>query len=154
MEPLTHDQLEQISRETEHAARKAVRIYLRQARIGFLLLLVGIASAIGLARYDATVSREAIVNSGRAIAVVGCNRDFDSNERLRGLLERARDASTVEWRRGRIPTDRYESAKRFYRDELAKLPQPDCRKALRTVTDDPTRPIVIPAPKYPTEKRR
>lgn len=93
MTPLTEEQLNQIGRETDHAARKAVEHYRRRALTGFIVLVLAfLASSVFLSRevderakQDNRIST-AIVQSGNSVSVTGCNRDFITAQRLQAVL--------------------------------------------------------------------
>lgn len=130
-------------------ARHALKIYSRRSLVAFLVLLVGIGYAIHESNTSSTSGRTAIVNSGRALAVDSCNRDFQSIGRQRGLLERAKAQTTKALKKGQVSREQADDAYKFYADELARIPLPDCRKAKLILTDDPKKPIKQPVPLHP-----
>ncbi len=147
--PLSYEQIDMIASHTERAARKALRKYTVSAIAGFLILLGG----IGLVRWEDTrrsnASSETIVESGNAVAVAACNRDFDTIGILRGVLLAGAEIQVVAAKRGDITRAQAEASAEFYTKQLTLLKQPDCRKSLRVLTDNPdARPIQVPTPKF------
>lgn len=129
------------------------------AMTSFLILAIGLALAVdGIHDQDVAgrkagiEARTTIVNSGRAISVSGCNRDFRFGTTVRGVLQASRAQTQRALDRGDITPARAERAMKFYSDQLANLQLPDCRDALKILTDDPDQPLVIPKPLYPPEE--
>lgn len=123
----------------------------RKATVGFLILLAG----VGFTQYSSDQvgreSRDAIVQSGRALAVDGCNRDFNSIQRLRSLLQSAQSAQRRAFLKGQVTPTQYAEGVKFYTEQLAQTPLPDCRHARNILTDDPSKPIQVPTPLHPPE---
>lgn len=150
--PLTEDQLAFLSEQTRRAAKHATRRYAQGAILGFLILLFGIGYNFVDYREASNDSRAAIVQSGKTVAVDGCNRDFNSISALRGLLTSAQAAQAEAVKRGDIPKptpERQKLADDFYADQLKKIELPDCREAEKVLTDDPDIAPEIPEPRYP-----
>lgn len=149
---LTKAQLDYFSEQTERAVRKALRRYVRGAVIGFLVLAVGLGIALHANATTSNHARQAVVNSGRAVTVAGCNRDYRATQRFRGLLTRAQATTAVQHKQHKITDQQFADAQNFYRTELAKLPLPDCRKVEVILTDNPDAPIVIPPALHPPDR--
>jgi hypothetical protein len=154
--PMTEDQLEWISRQTSravnHAVDQAMRTYSKAAATGFVILLLGLVLCVYVVQnYDAA-ARRAIVDSGRAISVSSCNRDFDSISKDRNLLQRGRENIQQQYAAKDITETAYRRSIAFYDRELREYRLPDCREALDVVTDNPNAPIFIPRPRYPLDK--
>ena len=132
-------------------ARRALKHYSRRSLVGFLVLLVGVALAIHGNSVTNQNARVAIVKSGKALAVDGCNRDFQAIGRQRGLLLRAQAASEKEFQKGHMTVQQHALAVKFYSEELSHIPLPDCRKARNILTDDPNAPIRVPTPLHPPD---
>jgi hypothetical protein len=139
-----------------HAFHDYYHRYRRQALIGYLILVAGVVVAFAqnhsesnARRVQGVSARHAVVQSGRAVAVEGCNRDFESTKSLRGVLVASQAASAQSFKRGEITKQRYEQSQAFFKTQLEKLPLPDCRKVLRVVTDDPNKTTRIPVPSHP-----
>lgn len=133
---MTEEQLEFFSEQTHRAADKAVKRYAKRSLAGFLILLAGVGGAlIQTARYSGE-AREAIVKSGRAVAVAGCNRDFDTTKRLRAIFDRLSAANDAAHSAGRVPDSQYKQAADFYASEKARLKLPDCVEAENLITDE------------------
>lgn len=155
--PLTEAQLAFLTEQTERAARKsareAVRGYRNSALVGFAILLGGLGGGFWAQQHDASEARNAIVISGRNVAVSGCNDRFRQQQVIRGII-----------RSGSKQIDRYESegtltpaqgkrAQIENRKSVRKVKLPDCRLQRDLLTDDPRslKPDV-PAPLYPGRK--
>lgn len=152
MAPFTPEQIEQIAREVDHGVRKGVRAVVCKARIGFLLLFLGVAVGFYVDSQHAQDARTAIVNSGRAVSVSGCNRDFRSITNDHNLLRAAERELRAAYKAQEQPISKaqFDNAVRFYREQIEANPLPDCRKAREVVTDDPSKdPDSIPKPLYP-----
>jgi hypothetical protein len=139
---MTEEQLEFFAAQTAHITRRHLRNWVRAALLGFAIL----ASGVGYAIHD-TASRsdkagQAIVDSGRVVAVDGCNRDFRAQERFISLLERLSTAAQDSYKHGRSTEEQMRRAMSFYEAEIAraKAALPDCRDAEHVVTDDPNVP--------------
>jgi hypothetical protein len=121
-----------------------------------MILLVGLIVAFRVgADYNAhnnavaDQNRNAIVQSGRVVSVDGCNRDFKSISSLRGLLLRAQVSIAVQHKAGILEGRQYQDAVRYYQKALDDIKLPDCRRAKKVVTDDPTQIRREPTPLYP-----
>lgn len=137
--------------------------YRRQALVGYLFLLIGVSVALinqhdtstaqhneTLARRaQATDQRHAIVQSGRTVAVEGCNRDFKTITGLRGILISSQSILKQNYKNGLMNRKQYTQATGFYDDQLKKLALPDCRIAREVVTDNPDMTTQIPVPLHP-----
>lgn len=146
-EPLTQEQLDWISAQTDHAVKKAVRRVTRRAAVGFVVLLAGLGGQYAAGSHDAIDARHATVQSGRAVAVDGCNRDFRSIDSFRGLVVRLKVANEQAYKRAPVKDpDAYAAAQKFYTDTLGDYRYPDCGRARSIVTDDPATTIVVPRP--------
>lgn len=109
----------------------------------FLILAIGIAfslAAIGgqsnRGFQDNRESRKALIVSGRAVAVVACNRNYDTIKVLRDILIAAKAGGNNE--RGA----------EFYDTALKNLKLPDCRDVLTTLSDDVNQGIKTPKPLF------
>lgn len=150
-QPLTEEQMAFFTAQTERAVHKAVRRTRNGAVAGFLILLVGLGAAFRAQAHDQQVARDAIVKSGTVVAVDGCNGRFHDRQSLRSLFERLQDAVKEQAKQKHIPESNPEVqfALKFYRDELHRLPLPDCRPTAKILTDSPFPPVKIPAPLHP-----
>lgn len=133
-------------RNSQHFKR-----FRNSALAGFLVLAGGIGGSIYASSKDSDEGRSAIVQSGRIVAVDGCNRDFTTIQRLRNVLLASQAFQRRAFEAGRITADQYAEAAGFYQEQLAGLPLPDCRDARTIITDDPNKPKAVPDPKYPTD---
>jgi hypothetical protein len=147
--PMTEEQLEFFTFQTRHAVSKALRKFAAGAAIGYLILAGGVVAMYENGQSVSDSEQNAIVQSGRAVAVDSCNRDYTSRESYRGLFFRLLAVIDEQVRQGEVTKRQGEFAKRFYRGELAKLPLPDCRKAEKVITDNPDRTTRVPTPLYP-----
>lgn len=150
--PLTQEQLAFLTEQTQRAATKAsraaLRRYVRGATVAFTVMALAIGGSFYAQGTDSSQGRTAIVQSGRAVAVDGCNRDFKATERFRNLLLRGQAAQKRARADGDITQRQYELGREFYKRELRRTPLPDCRDALRILTDDPNVEVRVPPPLY------
>jgi hypothetical protein len=149
MTPMTREQLDWVEQQVRHAADKAARRTQRRALVGFLILLVGIAAAFYTNSQTAGESRRAIVDTGRIVSVSGCNRDYEDRVAVRKVLEASKNFTKNAYERLNLTPEELEIRLEFYDDQLADLPLPDCRKASKVVSDDPTKVPAMPEPLYP-----
>lgn len=157
---MTEDQLEYMTAQTERAVNKALtqarledrrrfRRYVRSATVAFGLLFAGVSFSIYAQSHDSEAGRTQIVNSGRAVSVDGCNRDFGTIGGLRSILISSRDFQDSALKRGDISRTQHDRALEFYEHNLRSIPLPDCRKAEEILTDDPNARVTIPVPLHP-----
>lgn len=158
---------QQRQQDIDIAVERTSKHLMRRALVGFLILFVGLLIAFyvnqqqyGISkdqyaanRKTAIAQRQAIVDSGRAVSVDGCNRDFNTITKLRGILITSKDFAKSAYKEGSISRDRYSRSIKFYDDQLAELRLPDCRKAKTVVNQDPKTPVRIPVPRYPGDKQ-
>ncbi len=159
LETLAEQVRETSERRSEVVARGVLRTFQRRAVVGFVVLAAGLVGGqySGFkqqenARKDRTAianaQRQAIVDSGNAVAIAGCNQDFRDREATRGVLEDAREQ--LRKNKNRIPAQDYNEAIAFYQDELDnKLPLPDCRAAGHILTTNPKKVVAPELPLYP-----
>lgn len=144
-------------------AREALNAYRRNAVIGFLILLVGLGVVLWQgaehaddARQDIAAASEdsdkAIVQSGRAVSVAGCNRDFHTNQRLRGLIASSRGDIDRYVAEGTLTPAQGKRAKQRINEQIKSYPLPDCRKAETILTSKPGKTTEVPEPLYPEKK--
>lgn len=153
-EPLTQEQLEQIGAETEHASVKALKKYSRSALVGFLILLGANVFVWSTAQRLNDDSRQAIVRTGKAVTIEGCNRDFRSVGVLRGLLASSQAALKKGHEEGVYTQEQVDRATAYYKDALSKLTYPDCKAAGATLSSDPDKAAPLPTPLTPPKKKK
>lgn len=152
---MTEEQLFFFTSQTERAVEKGVREGVRQYRNralqGFVLLVVGLICLTWFQSHEtsqrralAAGQRDAIVKSGRAVALTGCNRDFKTAQAFQATIEAVREAA-----KRRPDSIERANALHFWDEVLRISPLPDCRMAENVVTQDPHRPIVRIDPFYP-----
>lgn len=153
MAPMTPEQLQFFTDQTQRAVRLATKRVTRRASAGFLILLLGLGGQYYVGQQDlvhrrdiAQKQRAAIVTTGNAVAVTGCNRDFVSTKALRGLLTSALAQTKDARKRGDITEIQYTRAQTFYSKQLSLLVLPDCRPVTHLVSADPNKPIAVPTP--------
>lgn len=125
---------------------------LRPFLLGYLILALGTGAMYINGQQSATAARSAIIESGRAITVEGCNRDFRLITSVRQILV---DAQAITRERQAIDVqtaDRLRQAEAFYERQLSNLKLPDCKAAMETLNDDPNESTRIPAPLRPSGK--
>lgn len=127
------------------AVRSAQRRGIRIALTGYLILFGGIMAERYVSAHESNAAREAIVQSGTVVAVSGCNERFKDRKEVRAVLIASRDETR---RRKDISPERRAASEAFFTERLAKLPMPDCRKALTILSDDPNKKVTIPKPLY------
>lgn len=155
--PLTSDQ----ERYLNERIGASLKRYVKRATVGFGILFAGLVTTYSIAAHDNDLSRQAIVDSGQAVAITSCNRDFDQAQRARagirsefrnGLGQLAlfvKEGTITEAQGERL---RKESIREKNAD-LKDTPLPDCRQADDQLTSDPDDDIKVPAPKYPGYQR-
>ena len=146
---VTLDQLNFFTEQTDRAVRKSLRIFSRRAVAGFIVLFVAAIGNVWFASRVSHNAREAVIKSGDAVAISGCNRDFRTIETLRVLLKTAAAASASQEKKGEISHERGAAAKQFYVSQLKALKLPDCRKSDDILTDNPNKQVAVPEPLYP-----
>lgn len=145
---MTAEQLEFFSEQTRLAVRKYLRRYRAAALVGFMILLVGLAVALSQIGRSSDASRRTVVESGRAVAVEGCNRDYVDRRDFRALLGRLKASSKTSYESGRITRAQYEVAVSFYDGQLKRFKLPDCRLSEKLLTDNPDAKIPMITPFY------
>lgn len=147
---MTEDEIiEFFASETEKAAKRASRRTLRAALVGYLVLFVGVFGMYWNGQHVSGTERQAVVDSGRVVAIAGCNRSFKANQGFRALFTRLIRVTEAQAKRGEISQYQAQQSLRFYRAERAKIKLPDCRQAGRILTDDPEADIRHIPPLYP-----
>lgn len=153
---ITEEQLEFFTYQTERAVTKAHRMALRadqrrakQRMVGFMVLFVAFLANAFYANNLATEARDRIIRSGDAVAVSGCNRDYEDREAIRRVLTASKDFTRNAFRRLDMSEEGVRLRLEFYDTQLGQLPLPDCRLADDVLTDDPDMPIHYPKPMYP-----
>lgn len=149
--PMTEDQLALMSHHTERAVTRALHRWRIGATTGFLILLIGVAGAFAVNNRDQRIARDAIIKSGSVVAVDGCNARYHDRAALRAIFIRLQTAVLQQAQNENIPVSsrRVQFALEFYRDQLQRLPLPDCRPTAHILTDQPYPPVRVPTPKHP-----
>lgn len=145
--PVSEEQIKLFAELSAETTRLSLRRYVRRMTVGFLILLAGTAAQHVVSSHDASVARNAIVKSGTAVAVDGCNARYDDRQSIRGIfltLEALNVRNATHQ-----PAEAVQDAQEFYEGQLDKLPLPDCRKQQHILTDTPYPAIKIPVPKHP-----
>ena len=143
--------LEWIEDSTHRAASKALRRYVIGCTTAFLLLL----GASGFNYYDShrqsDQARGAIVQSGSAVSVSGCNRDFRTITSLRLVLTDAKALYEDSLKAGKLTQAEYERGVQYYDDQLERLALPNCHDAGKILTDTPSRAPDVPEALVPDD---
>jgi hypothetical protein len=158
--PLTEEQLEFFTEQTRRVVDREVSAALRRYVRGAIVAYVLLVAALGYVLYsdnqqgadrraDGIAARHQIVNTGNAVALAGCNRDFRTIKSLRAVLTNARDFQNAALRRGDITKIQFNRAAIYYKAQLDKLTLPDCRLAAHSVSDNVNRPVPFEVPLYP-----
>lgn len=125
--------------------------------VAYLFLVAAVSFAISSAQGEGDARRAAIVETGRIVAVDGCNRDFRSLQAIRSVLIAAKAQHNSLLRRKLITKVQHDDAIRFYDVQLRGVELPDCRKSLGILSEDPDKKIATPEPLYagsPRERQR
>ena len=155
----TPEQVKAVQNEAKRAAdreaAKVLRRYVRGAVAGFLILLSGlvIQNRVESAdredrRQEAAEARQAIADSGNAIAVTGCNRDFTATRKLRALIRGQRGQIEQYRIEGTLTDAQARRAQEQISQNIRETPLPDCREVQNAVTDDPDQRITVPEPLF------
>lgn len=148
--PLTDEQIAFLTAQTEHAAKKSVRRYRNEALVGFLCLLLGGGGSFWTQQHDAKTSRNAIVVSGRNVAVSGCNDRYRQQQVIRGLIRSGVKQIDQYEAEGTLTAAQAARARLENAQSVAKVKLPDCRLSRDILTDDPRKLLPDnPEPLYP-----
>lgn len=140
---ITEDEVRWYSEQRQADIRVALRYYTRRATLWFVLLSVAaITNGVFTSQFAAS-GRDAIVKSGRVVAVAGCNRDYQDREKFRALLQRLKKATRAN---PATTPEQKRTALDFYNDQLKAYPSIDCRPSAMIITDDPGRLPRAPEP--------
>lgn len=137
---MTKEQLDYFTLQTHRAVRKATRRDRATNRIAYAILTVGLLVALYIPSHDADKSRRSIVESGTAVAVQACNRDFVDRQNFRATIERLNEAAKKSHNL---------TGQAFYKAVLAVNPPIDCRESEDLLTDDPNAVVPSIPPYYP-----
>ena len=143
---VTQEQLDFFTLQTRRAVRKALRSYSRRALIGFSLLFAAFVGLVLYTQHIGARSNDAVVNSGKAVAVASCNRAFHDRQAVRGVLFASLDFTRQAAKAGRLTPDEAQRRVAFYRRQIAQLALPDCRRSEDVLTADPGQTTIIPPP--------
>lgn len=155
----TDDQLHFLRVSRKRAVHDALTRYVRGASVAFLLLF----AAFGYNQYqrdrdladrraDNAASKQQIVKSGNAVAVEGCNRDFATIKKLRGLIADGRPQVIQYGKDGTLNPIQVRRGLANIQRQLDSYPLPDCRKVAHVVSDNPKTPLRVPVPLYDRSK--
>lgn len=147
--PLSEEQLAFFTEQTQRAVRNALRRYVRGAAVGFFVLVVAIIGVRFLDAQDSAKARDSIVRSGDAVAVSGCNRDFDTIKILRAQIKRGKKVTLQYVAEGLLTQAQADRAIADTNRLLSRYTLPDCRASLEIITDKPDAQITPQEPKYP-----
>lgn len=147
----TQEQLDFFTEQTRRAVTKATKRQARHNLVGFLALLFGLIVALYVAHADRVRAQNAIVRSGTVVAVDGCNARYRDRQALRDLFVRLQAAVKEQAKEQHLDPKGQQTqfALRFYRDELGRLPLPDCRPTAHILTAVPFPPAKQPTPLHP-----
>jgi hypothetical protein len=150
-QPLTEDQLKLIAAETQNAANKVLKRYRNSAIAGFLILCFAIGYVFADNASKSHDRRQAIVTSGKIVAIDGCNRDFKSTKVLRGLLRDGQAEIDKAAKKGLYSEEQLQDARDFYAKQLRAVAYPNCKAAGTILTSDKDKLPSIPKPLVPTK---
>jgi hypothetical protein len=139
-----------IEDSNQYVTCRQFKFWRRMVIAGYVILTIGYIGNTTVDRERASDGRAALVQSGRYVSVVGCNRDFITIEKIRGVFQRAIIGLDEQFAAGEITKERHVRGIAFYLGELDRIRLPDCRDASNIITDNPFRPIEPPVePLYP-----
>lgn len=154
--PFEPEQIVWLEESRRDSVRRAVKRFRNAALVGYLVLTVGVVVAFQNNHNESTqrraqgvAQRDAIVKSGSAVAVDGCNRDFKTITGLRAVLMDAKTFQRNQLKQGHITPQQYATAKSYYNTQLGRLVLPDCRRAASVITQNPDKPVPAPVPLHP-----
>lgn len=133
---------------------QVLRSYRRQAIIGFLILLIGVAAAFYRGQTLANDSRDAIVDSGDVVAVSGCNRDYETIDALRDQLEVSLDRIDQLEADGTYTKAQASAGRESTHQFLDKYQLPDCRPVSSILSSDPDGRFTVPPARYPNDPQQ
>lgn len=132
---------------------QALRRYRTGALTGFVILTLGLLGAVGVSEHHNAKARQAVLDSGRAVAVVGCNRDFQQGAELRAIIKQGRDQIQQYVQEGTLTQAQADRSIKASNEALERLPLPDCRRVGDQLTSDPDEDIRVPEALYPGHER-
>lgn len=121
----------------------------RRNVVAYLIVFAGLIGVWNIAQNAERNAQDAIVSSGAAVAVDGCNRDFDTITNLRVFLERTKRIQQRSVANGVLTPEQAKRGEAFYDLLLNNYPLPDCRAADDVITADPDEVPKAPIPRYP-----
>ena len=121
--------------------------YVRGSVTGYLILFAGLLGSVWYTANESHNSNKAIVRSGSAVEVDGCNRDFTSMTVQLDTI-RSRRTNLILLTKPEDKGAGYRQALRNLSNNESQLEAaiPDCRDAAKVVTDDPSSVTVTPPP--------
>lgn len=148
---MTEEQLAFFTEQNRYAVTKALNRYRTASLAAFMILFIGILLALYVNSKASHAERDAIVRTGRIVAVDSCNARFRDREALRDLFVRLQSAVVQQAEKSGTSPDspRVRFAIKFYKDELDRLPLPDCRRTEQILTADPEKQTYTPTPLHP-----
>lgn len=161
MEQEPHIPIE-LTQYVDQRVRNALGRYRQQAVIGFVILLLGLGAGVAVEREHNSTQRDqieqksaeaqrAIVTSGDAIAVSGCNRDYETIDALRDQLERSLLRIDQLEKAGTYTHAQAQAGRDSTFEFLQRYKLPDCRNADDVLTANPGEAIVVPLARYPND---
>lgn len=124
----------------------------RPALIGYIVLGGGIIAGFFVNQDHNNNTREAVVDSGQAVAIESCNRDYNQTFELRSLIERSLAQIETAEKAGRFTSEEATQQRQNLKRALRRLKLPDCREVRGALTSDPNADIQIPVPLHPPDK--
>lgn len=148
---MTEEQLNFFTEQNRYAVTKALNRYRTASLAAFLILFVGILLALYVNNDASEKEREAIVRTGRIVSVDSCNARYRDREALRDLFVRLQTAVVQQAKTEGLSPDapQVKFAIQFYKDELKRLPLPDCRRTEQILSSDPDKQTYKPTPLHP-----
>lgn len=155
----------ELQRYVQQRVSEALGRYRRQAVVGFVLLLAGIGAALAVesehnaAQRDQIIrqgkeAEQSIIRSGDAVAVSGCNRDYNTIDSLRDELERSLLRIDSLEADGTYSKHQADVSREATKDILKKYTLPDCRRADDVLTAKPGKTVLVPTARYPNDPQQ
>lgn len=124
----------------------------RPALIGYIVLGGGIIGGFLVNQDHNNETRQAVVDSGQAVAIESCNRDYNQTFELRRLIDKSYAQIEQALKDDRISPEAAAQQRANLAEALDRLVLPDCREVRGALTSDPDADIEVPVPLHPPDK--
>jgi hypothetical protein len=146
----TQEQVDEIATAAaKRGGKEAAKAVIRRSLVAYLFVLVIIGYVFFDSNRDSSNQRDAIVSTGDVAVVIGCNRDFQLIEKLRGVFQSAQLSTIRSFEQKRIDSKEFAESQAFYKAQLDGLKLPDCRNADDILSTDENHRVLGPVPLHP-----